>query len=1043
MNVHNKNTNIKYKLNFKTMKKGLLTVLLASLVLVGCQNYDDQFDDLNAQISALKSQVDGLGSLSGQVSSLSGTISGLQAGVTAAQAAATSASAAASAIDLTSLSAGLATLQAEVDAVQASLATAATASAVAALQTELDAIEADVTELLTTSNIYSTAVTVNSVSTLDAALALGNKLNILNAAATITVSTAMDQTKVQTLVNRINTMTGNMTFNSSATVETTFENLTSVSDLYVNQKGGYNFKNLTSAGAITLNDQYEANIGVIDFRSLSSVTSIATNNSSDTASSNTVDFNQATELHLTSLARYPGATLTIVTKKGATLAMGVLDDKDANGVYEATALTMTGPASFTTTLLTDGTMEFTDVATVNVTGYRGGITLNSGVETFNGQDIVAVTVAAAADDLSSFTAKMKRDDDPSNSSTTTAGLEYDTSSNLGNIDLSGGLANLATVNVSGKAGDITISDAPNLTSVTVSADAFDFTMDNNDNLTSVTVTGAKFHDVSVTGMADLTSLVLNHTTKLPSTSSTVTETGATMDVTGNASLASLTMGADDIDNLAVNTNPALATVDFTGLSDDGSSTSTTAAVYNNNLKATLFKDTFNTGTGYTQYTSTDTGSITSTSGIATLKTWLDATVAAASATTGIYVFLDQIDKYEVQSSLNGVYTDTAVPAAPAVTTEATANSNKTSIYAIVAKQGAETSTSGSEVRETQTVVFPVTNNSIGVQNSTLGGSTGTAVEGIVINAAGLSKSFIQGTGAGGSTVASLIAYVNGDTAWGSELTITAENAGYLRSNQTVNYTYGNGNAGSLSDAEAAGNLWYNMGVLSGTVALANGDNAAKIAVKLAAAISAATHPSHAGVLYNARANGAVVEITNVVSKAKYMDDISSWASAIPQITFDISTASTTAGFGGTGYVSNITGNGYNGTSGFFLNTSKQDVNGIAVTVKNNNKGITRLASAVVTMHNNGKVSGTIGSIGLMGSTSQTSLGIDGWDNDVWQFNQSAGTTGTGIHSTMLVSDTHFVGGESRTSKVALFALISDTTTSTDQAAAVTDRTGWL
>ena len=73
------------------MKKGLLTVLLASPVLVGCQNYDDQFDDLNAQISALKSQVDGLSSLSGQVSSLSGTISGLQSGISAATAAATAA----------------------------------------------------------------------------------------------------------------------------------------------------------------------------------------------------------------------------------------------------------------------------------------------------------------------------------------------------------------------------------------------------------------------------------------------------------------------------------------------------------------------------------------------------------------------------------------------------------------------------------------------------------------------------------------------------------------------------------------------------------------------------------------------------------------------------------------------------------------------------------------------------------------------------------------------------------------------------------------
>ena len=79
-----KNIQTKYKLNFKTMKKGLLTLLAASLVFVGCQNYDDQFDDLNAQISALKSQVDGLASLSGQVSALSGTISGLQSGIAAA-----------------------------------------------------------------------------------------------------------------------------------------------------------------------------------------------------------------------------------------------------------------------------------------------------------------------------------------------------------------------------------------------------------------------------------------------------------------------------------------------------------------------------------------------------------------------------------------------------------------------------------------------------------------------------------------------------------------------------------------------------------------------------------------------------------------------------------------------------------------------------------------------------------------------------------------------------------------------------------------------
>jgi hypothetical protein len=706
--------------------------------------------------------------------------------------------------------------------------------------------------------------------------------------------------------------------------------------------------------------------------------------------------------------------------------------------------------------MTDGTISLTNVATASVTGFRGDIEINAGVVTFTGTNVTEISVAATADDLKTFSATMKRDDLTTLSTAQTAALEFDAAAgNLGDIGLGGGLANLETVTIAGKAGDITISNAPNLTSVTISADAFDLTMSDNDNMTSVSVNGAKFHDVNITDMADLTSLTLDHTTKLPEVSTTASadEKAASMSVTTNASLTSLTISADDIDALTVTGNAALATVDFTGMTDDGSAASTAVAIYNNNLAVQLVKDGYNDTTQdstYVQYTSTDSGAMTSTSGISTLKTYLDAVVAAASATSGVYVFVDQIDKYEVQGSANGVYTDTAVPTAPSVTTEATANSSKTSIYAVVAKQGAESTTSGTEVRETQTVIFPVTHNTNQVQNTSLGGKVGAAVDGIVINAAGLSKSFIQGATAAGSTVASLVAYVNGDTAWGSELTISAENAGYLRSNQTVNYTYGNGTAGSLSSAEAAGNLWYNLGTttISGVIALVNADTAARIAVKLATAISAATGRTHGEVMYNARPDGANVVITNAVSIATYPDDITPWASSIPQITFNISTLSTTAGFGGTGYVSNTTGNGYNGTSGFFLNTTKNDVAGIAVTVKNNNKGITRLASAVVTSHNNGKVSGTIGAIGEWGSTSQTSTGLGVYtlaaQNDITQWNTNTGaSTGTGYVSTMIVSGTHFTSGESRTSKVALFALISDTTTSTDQAAAVTDRTGWL
>ena len=200
-----KNIQTKYKLNFKTMKKGLLTLLAASLVFVGCQNYDDQFDDLNAQISALKSQVDGLSSLSGQVSALSGTIAGLQSGIAAA----------ASSSDLSALSTSLTALAADVEAVQAAIATAATAAAVTAFQAELDAIEADLDDLLVSNNVYSTAITITDAASMASALALGNKVALMNAAVSITDAATVDA-DIQTFIDRIKTMNAAFTYDSGS-----------------------------------------------------------------------------------------------------------------------------------------------------------------------------------------------------------------------------------------------------------------------------------------------------------------------------------------------------------------------------------------------------------------------------------------------------------------------------------------------------------------------------------------------------------------------------------------------------------------------------------------------------------------------------------------------------------------------------------------------------------------------------------------------------------------------------------------------------------
>ena len=53
------------------MKKGLLGLLVVALTMVGCQNYDDQFDDLNSKISSLATTVDGLLPVQTTVSALS------------------------------------------------------------------------------------------------------------------------------------------------------------------------------------------------------------------------------------------------------------------------------------------------------------------------------------------------------------------------------------------------------------------------------------------------------------------------------------------------------------------------------------------------------------------------------------------------------------------------------------------------------------------------------------------------------------------------------------------------------------------------------------------------------------------------------------------------------------------------------------------------------------------------------------------------------------------------------------------------------------
>tara|TARA_A100001015_G_scaffold264619_1_gene312383 strand:- start:1727 stop:2383 length:657 start_codon:yes stop_codon:yes gene_type:complete len=116
------------------MKKLFLLPIL--FLLHSCQNYDDQFDDLNSQIAALSSQVAGLSQVQSDLASLAGTVSSLQSTVAST----------ATAID------GLDGLAENVAAIQESIADVATSEEVSAISDEVDAAEDDLADLLAISS---------------------------------------------------------------------------------------------------------------------------------------------------------------------------------------------------------------------------------------------------------------------------------------------------------------------------------------------------------------------------------------------------------------------------------------------------------------------------------------------------------------------------------------------------------------------------------------------------------------------------------------------------------------------------------------------------------------------------------------------------------------------------------------------------------------------------------------------------------------------------------------------------------------------------
>ena len=581
---------------------------------MGCQDYDDQFSNLESQISALASTVAGLSKVQSDIASLSATVSSLQSALSAE-------------ID-TALADGLADIDAAVDTLEAAAADAASADAVQQIADAVAENQTDLEELLAQSSVFQGDVVVTTPAMLDAYHAMGDGLAIINGYVNIQNNSGMDQTKMQELVDFILVTTGDFKLIAGAGVDTeiTFSNLTGTQSLTLDQEGGYMLESLESATKIDLDD--DSSVDVVHLGSLTSVTSLKENSSS----AGTFMFSKATELHLTSLPRSPHSSLSLGVDEGGVIDITALTDTDLDGDDDILNLTIEGPASQTFTGLSGdkgGSISASEIGTLTINGYDGDITIGQDVLNFSSDGVVKITIDG--DDLVSV--DMTGILDPNASTADTEGPDV-------TLDDQG---DLETVNIDGNTNKIVIGSTNgngNLVSVTIAGTvvgADGISIANNSDLTTLDVSGASTDKLVVDGNSDLEELTIDFT----AAAGKATTQQGTISVNNNESMTDLTISTDNIDILTITNNADLETVDLSGMTAIGATGKASVTIKGNDLNAEKSDDTDDGDTDATDGKAGDLGSFTTDSGLDTAKAYLTAVAADADSKAAVY--FDSID----------------------------------------------------------------------------------------------------------------------------------------------------------------------------------------------------------------------------------------------------------------------------------------------------------------------------------------------------------------------------------------------------------------
>lgn len=617
------------------MKKGLLSILALAVTIVGCQNYDDQFDALNTQISALKSQVEGLAGVQSQITSLAGTLSALQSTVANLPSSSDVSSAIAS--ELTDIIS-------QVEALQAALDLVATADDLSNVSDAVTDAQNALNDLLNSSNVYSEDLVVNSQGTLDFAVALGEKLAIVNGSVYINVTAQMNLTDVQTVVNNIGTVVEDFSYIAASTVSAvTFNNIIGVAgNLEASQAGPYAFEGLVAAGNIHL--ATGTKMTAVHFDALTTVTSINVSTLTDhgaghgngtvaarvnptIVTQNAISGTKLAAVRLGALPYYTPGSLSITTDgEESTIDISSLASVDADGDETALNLTIDGATSLDFSKITEG-----NISATNVTNLTGGTTHDGSVTFSKVANVV----------LPNLTGALAYDVDDSTlltfhaigGKTTATGATYPTL----NLD---GFNKLTSVIIEGTFTGVTLNDNSRLTDITYTATTGALAITANNDVEALAIAG-KASSITISNNTNV--LTADIDTELGSYLTTGAPTAGSLTVHNNSDLEALHSAYDPVDTIQIHHNGSLAMVDFEGTASAGA---TTDAVdvniggngQGNGLVALSVVDSYDAATA-----TTDTGVMSDEAGLSSLSAWI--TAATANTAYDIQIYLDEIEEF--------------------------------------------------------------------------------------------------------------------------------------------------------------------------------------------------------------------------------------------------------------------------------------------------------------------------------------------------------------------------------------------------------------